>query len=79
MEKYFRVTVEVHDEDTPEYDIKLIREIPNPDLDYNELMETFKFMAVGLTFSEKQFNDMLIDYIEDRDELVKKILSDIEE
>lgn len=79
MEKYFRVTVEVHDEETPEYNIKFIREVPNPDIDYNELMETFKFMAVALTFSEKQFNDMLIDYIEDRDELVNRVLNDIKE
>jgi len=79
MENYFRVTIEVHDEEIPEYDIKLMRETPNPDISYDELIETFKFMAVGLTFSESQFNDMLINYIEDRPELVNKILRDIKE
>lgn len=79
MENYFRVTVEVHDEETPDYDIKFIREVPNPDVTYDELIETFKFMAVGLTFSEEQFNRMIVEYIEDSPELVNRILNDIKE
>lgn len=79
MEKYFRVTVELHDEEVPEYDIKIVRETPKVDINYNELMEAFRFIATGLTFSEKQFKDMLINYIEESPELVNKVLRDIKE
>jgi hypothetical protein len=54
------------------YDIKVSIERPD-DLTISELLEMFKVITLGITFSESQWNDAICDLADEINEIKKPI------
>lgn len=54
------------------YDIKVSIERPD-DLSISELLEMFKVITLGITFSESQWNDAICDLADEINEIKKPI------
>lgn len=78
MKEYVRFTVEVHDEEYPENERRLVWEKPSIEITLDDMCECIRTLMCGLTFSNEAINDMFIDYVLENRLIDKKEESKIE-
>lgn len=60
---YTRVTLELHDEEFPEGDKRVIWEVPFSELRLSDILDCVRTLMVGATYSEETFKKMLVEYV----------------
>ena len=67
MEKnnYVKFTVEIHDEEFPDMDRRLVWEKPSSEISSEDMAECIRTLMYGLTFTDRTINDMFVNYVLD--------------
>lgn len=65
MEGYVKFTVEIHDDEFPEGDRRLVWEKPSSEVTSEDMAECIRTLMYGLTFTDKTINDMFVNYVLD--------------
>ena len=63
MEGYVKFTVEIHDDEFPEGDRRLVWEKPSSEVTSKDMAECIRTLMCGLTFTDKTINDMFVNYV----------------
>ena len=64
-EKYIKVSAEVKDSEYPDSNIKIEWIKDSPYVNENDMLDCFRTIMVGLTFSEYQFKRILVGYVQE--------------